>query len=524
MGRQIKFDRLIIAIIFPIILLLGCVSKENIKVPLSEPMSHPMLALMQSMSIEEKDGAIYFGESRKYNKRGVTVVVLKGEPYEMGYARGMMLKSEIRDWVQDFLYQLNVRSFGTSIGENLLKKRAKEVEEFIPDEYKEELRGLSAGSKIDYEMLLILNVLATIVNDVACTSVVVKSSDGSLLRSRNLDLSWKPPLPAGLYICKPTNGYAFVSISHSPELIGTRTAFNEKGLSFGAHDIGRASKGYVKGTPDFILRREVIQYAGSVSEAGEILNDARRTVSKMWLVADTETAGVYEYNNKEVAFHKMDEDQLILTNHTRMLKIGRAYDSSHYRYSEANSFLLKHRGEMDVKKLIELNRGYHICWKKYPEIMNLHSAIFKADTLDFWVAIDAPPATKGKWIGFNLKKELYGNGSDPEPLMIAAEGSALNSHVKINKKEPWTGKWRVESTSYGSGLWAMKQEGQTVISTRDSAYEFKGTVRGKQLKGRIVETGLNMPVIIEMPSDGLTFEGTLDYLGRSYTVKGKRIE
>lgn len=67
--------------------------------------------------------------------------------------------------------------------------------------------------------------------------------------------------------------------------------------------------------------------------------------------------------------------------------------------------------------------------------MNLHSAIFKADTLDFWVAIDALPATKGKWVGFNLNKELYGNGSDPEPLIIAAEGSSLISHVKINETE-----------------------------------------------------------------------------------------
>ena len=309
--------RLLFWAILSITLLLGCVSKKNIKIPLSDPMPHPKLAQMQSLSIEEKDGVIYFGESKKYQKRGITVVLLKGEPYEMGYARGVILKKEIRDSVRDFLYQLNVRSFGTSIGENLLKKRAKEVEGFIPAEYKEELRGLSAGSNMDYEILLIRNVLVTVASQFACTSVVVRSSDGSLLRSRNLDLSWKPPLPAGLYICKPTNGFSFVSISHYPELIGTRTALNEKGLNFGEHDIGRASKRYVKGKPELILRREVIQYAGSVFEAGEILNDARRTVPKMWLVADTKTAGVYEYTNREVAFNEMVEDQLILTNHTR---------------------------------------------------------------------------------------------------------------------------------------------------------------------------------------------------------------
>jgi hypothetical protein len=65
-----------------------------------------MLAQMQSVSIKEKDGAIYFGESREYNKRGVTVVVLKGEPYELGYARGALLKPEIQSWVRDGLYMI----------------------------------------------------------------------------------------------------------------------------------------------------------------------------------------------------------------------------------------------------------------------------------------------------------------------------------------------------------------------------------------------------------------------------------
>ena len=85
MDRQIKFTNLLfITIILSVIVLFGCISKENIQIPLSDLMPHPKLAQMQSLSIEEKDGVIYFGESKKYRKRGVTVVVLKGEPYEMG--------------------------------------------------------------------------------------------------------------------------------------------------------------------------------------------------------------------------------------------------------------------------------------------------------------------------------------------------------------------------------------------------------------------------------------------------------
>ncbi len=82
---------------------------------------------------------------------------------------------------------IKTQSLGTRIGVNLMKSRAKEIEPFIPREYQEELNGLSAGSGIDYEMLLMLNVLDTIGRHFGCTSVAVRGEDGKLLRSRNLD-------------------------------------------------------------------------------------------------------------------------------------------------------------------------------------------------------------------------------------------------------------------------------------------------------------------------------------------------
>jgi hypothetical protein len=410
----------LLVIIFFVSLLLGCVRNDNSKVPAPQPVPHPKLAEMQSFSLQEKKNVSYFGQSKKYQKHGILVVILRGEPYEIGYARGALLRDEIRKWVRDLLFTINKKVLETSFEKNLLKRRAKEVEGFIPPEYRQELQGLSAGSGIDYEVLLAMNVLATISIDVACTSVVVRSSDGHLLRSRNLDLEYESELPAGLYFYKPTNGHAFVSISHLPGFIGTRTAFNETGLNIGAHDMSRISRQYVKGEPNLILRRQVAQYADSVKKAGQILKEAHRSVPKMWLVADSITAGIYEFNSKEIAFYEMVGDYLILTNHTRMLDTGGTSLSSFNRYNEAQTFLLQQRGEMNTKKLIDLNRGNEICFTKYPKVNNLHSAIFKADTLDFWVATGAPPATRGRWIGFNLHKELYGRGNDPEPLIVPA--------------------------------------------------------------------------------------------------------
>ena len=99
------------------------------------------------------------------------------------------------------------------------------------------------------------------------------------------------------------------------------------------------------------------------------------------------------------------------------------------------------------------------------------------------------------------------------------------TQIQINEKEPWTGKWKVESTSQGRGIWAMQQDGKTIKSTRESAYDFAGKVQGNQLKGIIAGTsGMRIPFVIEMPSDAMSFKGTLEYYGRTYQINGRRIE
>ncbi len=97
------------------------------------------------------------------------------------------------------------------------------------------------------------------------------------------------------------------------------------------------------------------------------------------------------------------------------------------------------------------------------------------------------------------------------------------SNFQINEKEPWTGKWKVESISQGSGIWAMKQTGEIVKSTPDSAYAFRGKVRGNQLKG-ILQGASDLSFALEMPPDAMSIKGALEIWGRSYQLKGNRIE
>jgi hypothetical protein len=101
------------------------------------------------------------------------------------------------------------------------------------------------------------------------------------------------------------------------------------------------------------------------------------------------------------------------------------------------------------------------------------------------------------------------------------------SNVKVNEKEPWTGKFKLESNSQCSGIWAMKQEGQIVKSTNDSAFDFTGKVQRNQQKGDVVGASRTYyPLTLEMHSNYMSFTGILDLLAHSgrCQLKGKRIE
>ena len=420
-GHMENTELKIVLITILAIFFTGCLSKESIKTPFTNPLPHRSLYRMESTHLERVGEELHFGNSKKYQRRGVTVVLLKGNPYEVGYARGVLLKKEIEHWARDRLARIRKKSIGTSIGKKWMIRRAKEVEEFIPGELKEELSGLSAGAQIDYDLILMLNLLETIAHEFGCTSVAVRGSDGRMLRSHNQDGSKGNYMgPWTLAIYRPTKGYGFASVC-PPGFIGVWTAMNEKRLTFGTHNIsGAKTRNSWRGLSTALLNRRIIQYSSTVEEAGETLGQYSRSLPRMFMVASPNKARIYEYDSKHIRFKRMDSDYLVLTNHTHMLSWGHEYPHSVVRYDQAKDYLDRNRNKMDLNKLVELNRLDNISWAYHEHVANLNSTIFRPETLDFWVAVDPPPATRRKWMGFNLEKELNGRGNDPEPLVIPA--------------------------------------------------------------------------------------------------------
>jgi hypothetical protein len=54
---------------------------------------------------------------------------------------------------------------------------------------------------------------------------------------------------------------------------------------------------------------------------------------------------------------------------------------------------------------------------------------------------------------------------------------------KVNKKEPWTGKWKVEGHRIYNGTWVLKQIGDRVISTSANSLKVVGKIEGNLFVG-----------------------------------------
>lgn len=88
----------------------------------------------------------------------------------------------------------------------------------------------------------------------------------------------------------------------------------------------------------------------------------------------------------------------------------------------------------------------------------------------------------------------------------------------VNPNEPWTGKWRVTQGQF-PGVYALKQNGNTVISTNDSDHIIDAKVYGAMIWGKLGTKGVDFKATIA--DDFLSFKGEVD---SGYSVEGQKIE
>ncbi len=270
------------------------------------------------------------------------VVVLSGNPTQIGLSHGQQLAGEIRYLVDRLHHHVfrrvdPIRRAGLQV---ITRGFALAMNRHIPPYLRQEMQAVALGSNVPYSDLLLFNCLDDILNILrrlaprspflGCSSFALfgERSMRGVIHGRNLDYHFRgTPLDDGgavarllaksqlLFVYRPVGGAAFLSLGW-PGQIGTTTALNWEGISLGN------LTSYLRGTtpngvPSTILYRRILQQASTIQEVEKLIRSARRTIGNNLMVGSGREglAALFEITRDSVIEVPHENGLLVATNH-----------------------------------------------------------------------------------------------------------------------------------------------------------------------------------------------------------------
>ncbi len=390
---------------------------------------------------------------------GIISVKLTGSSFDIGYQHGKILKDEIKDGIHKYfseqiskLLKSDKRFRNNAVNKvvvRFLKSKAQKFIQRIPDEIKEELRGISEGAEISYKLALEMYVFPELMSYIiskstkenysfkshlsgdilmGCTSILAygdATPDNNLLHGRNLDaigIGYWDKYPLIQHV-EPDNGYKYISISSAGLAGAVITGMNEKGITYALH------QNYTKefnenNMPILALGIMILKHADTLSKAKDIIKSAKSVGGWSVVVSDAKIkdAFIAEICADEVFFRSSDRDLLICTNsyllpdlHEKEIVLSPLLSlSSTQRYQRAiqlaskEYYLIKPQNmadwlgdRFDISSEKEKVFGYTISQNN-----TVGSVIFSPDQNMFWMAEGTTPVCNNNYIPFHFNFDI----------------------------------------------------------------------------------------------------------------------
>jgi hypothetical protein len=339
---------------------------------------------------------------------GVRVLFLQGTPAEMGRQQGTLLRHEVRDVVQRILY-------GVGVGSSLAKGRwfFGEIEEaqsrlqpHMDARFLTEMDALADAAGLAREEVRLANYFPELFHCSGFALMGSATEGGRMYHGRVLDYLAGVGLErnAVVTVLRPDVGNAWVNIGYAG-FIGTVTAMNEKRISIG--EMGGRGEGHWDGKPMAQLLRDVMEKAGTLDQALDLMRRAPRTCEYYYVIADAKakravgvkaTPELFEVVEAGAAHPQLPEpvtDCVLLSAGERYTELVRRAKAGFGRFDAESARALMTRP---------------VCMNS-----NIHSVLFAPDTLDFWVAnADGKnPASHTRYRKFNLAGLLEAVPAEP---------------------------------------------------------------------------------------------------------------
>lgn len=374
------------------------------------------------------------------NKQQLWELYVSGDPYQIGLNTGALTKDLYQK--QETIFFSKVEEFvPPGFKQKLLIKALKyynrDLYQYIPNEYKAEIYGLSkyATTRFDflgpaYQRNLYLHGAHDIGHAfqdlalVGCTSLAVwdeNSADGGLLIGRNFDFYVGDDFAKNKIIAfiQPEKGNAFMSVTWGG-MTGVVSGMNEKGLTV-TLNAGKSSIPLKAKTPISVVAREILQYADNIEQAIAIAKTQKVFVSESIMVgsAADRKAILIEIAPKNFGVYEVpNSSALICSNHFQSeafkddKRNKKQIEESHsqYRWDKVNEYV--HSAEvLTPQKMVEILRdtkglnGKEIGYgneKALNQLLAHHGIVFQPEKRLVWVSSN--PYQLGEFVAYDLSK------------------------------------------------------------------------------------------------------------------------
>ena len=311
----------------------------------------------------------------------ISVVVVKGSPFEMGRSMGVLLKNEVRDCMGGFLAAVRNQD-AKMFADDKLDAAWEAIAPHTDPRFIEELRGLAEGAGIPLYILRRTHMIP-VVSPWACSCLAVwggMSQTGGLYQIRNLDFITGAGLQdyPVIVVYLPDKGIAHACTTFAG-YIGANSGMNAKGICLSEKGNSPAD-GYpydLNGSHFSSLFRRLLYDARSLEDVEDILRETRWFKSYYFIIGSAEGRDAIKVKVDAPRYYTWSANSPTDESHPSVTE-GAVYVTM--EDAEAFTYLNRHCGEHDTQTLIRLSK------KLGTDNGNLLNVVYDGDALEMWVA------------------------------------------------------------------------------------------------------------------------------------------
>ena len=312
--------------------------------------------------------------------RDIPICVVKGTPYEMGYAFGKLFQSEAKELIYTLFAAVKQESPEGFSSEALDEAWATNAP-FVSDRLKEEMKGLAVG--IGIPLIDVWRVhMIPLLSDYSCSSLCLwdkATKNGDLYLTRNLDwvMGIRAHDRAALVVYLPDEGAPHLNISFAG-YVGSNTGMSAAGIALSEMgDSPAGEKPYsLEGVHFTMLFREILYEADTLEAALDMLREVPRIKKYHYVFGSGR-----EKKGAKIKAHAPDLD-IWYDNDENDEFYPKVAEDLVYNDEGRGAFppLQKNYGKHDENTIIEIAKAIPI------KGHNVLDVVYNASSLDFWIS------------------------------------------------------------------------------------------------------------------------------------------